>query len=140
MKKSILALIPIFSSVFISVPTQAGRFEPVSGKCWFFRGEELEIEQSCTLSGYSWAGGGYTVLRWEDGVKTVISFGKQGRGSRPCQTENSKFNEEVAVDGVCGEWYHCDLETLEPVEADSSNREELIRCVAVNGNSVCYNY
>ncbi|MFP4651298.1 MAG: hypothetical protein ACLFM4_02595 [Phormidium sp.] len=98
--KSLLISLPIFSLFLGHLPALArfgvGPVEPTAAECWFFRNGQLEERQRCTYSGHSWTGGGVTVLEWEDGVSTVINFGLQGRGERPCP--------EVGVDGVCGEW------------------------------------
>ncbi|BAI91613.1 hypothetical protein L1F28_32240 [Arthrospira platensis NCB002] len=126
--------LPILSLLFGTIYTNAGKLEPTSGECLFFRNGQLEKRQSCTYSGYSWAGGGFTQLEWEDGVSTVINFGVQGRGERPCP--------EVGVDGVCGEWGFRDAATLAPLSQRTlrrmSNGGPMFRCVNVNNNSVCW--
>ncbi|MDT9190165.1 MAG: hypothetical protein P5681_20450 [Limnospira sp. PMC 894.15] len=130
--KSLLISLPIFSLVIGHLPALAGRLEPTRGECLFFRNGRLEERQRCTYSGHSWAGGGGTVLEWEDGVRTAINFGVQGRGERPCP--------EVGVDGVCGEWGFRDAATLAPLDRRraESNGIPTFRCVNVNNNSVCW--
>jgi len=133
-KKWIFPL-PILSLLFGSIYTNAGKLEPTSGECLFFRNGQLEKRQSCTYSGYSWAGGGFTELKWKDGVSTVIHFGIRGRGERPCP--------EVGVDGVCGEWHYRDATTFAPLpnaEPRQTQRNGIptLQCVDVNNNSVCW--
>ncbi|KPQ32495.1 MAG: hypothetical protein ACLFQ7_01215 [Phormidium sp.] len=137
--KSLLISLPIFSLFLGHLPALArfgvGPVEPTAAECWFFRNGQLEERQRCTYSGHSWAGGGVTVLEWEDGVSTVINFGLQGRGERPCP--------EVGVDGVCGEWRYRDAATLTPLsEAERRQTERngipTLQCVDVNNNSVCW--
>lgn len=132
--KFLLLTLPIFSLVLGHLPARArfgvGPAEPTAAECLFFRNGQLEEHQSCTYSGYSWTGGGVTVLEWEDGVRTVINFGAQGRGERPCP--------EVAVDGVCGEWSYRDAATLTPLSQSERDGIPTVRCVDVNNNSVCW--
>lgn len=134
-KLLILASLPI-SFLWATVPPAiAGIVEPMAVNCWFFRGEQLELSQTCTYSGASWAGGGGSRLEWEDGVITLIEFGLQGHGERPCP--------EVGVDGVCGEWSFRHPDTLERIsEAEFNDRTarslDSVRCVDVNNKSICW--
>lgn len=128
--KFLLFALPIFSLVLGHLPARARRLEPTAAECWFFRNGQLEERQSCTYSGHSWAGGGVTVLEWEDGVRTVINFGLQGRGERPCP--------EVGVDGVCGEWSYRDAATLTRIFQSERDGIPTLQCVDVNNNSVCW--
>ncbi len=131
-----------FASSLIATPALAGRLEPTQGRCWFFRDGELELAHTCTIEGVSWAGGGVTVLAWEDGIRTSIAFGAQGRGEKPCSV--------VGVDGVCGYWSSRHPETLEPLsdyEVNDRRSSGLtnVRCVELNVgegvyNSVCWLY
>ncbi len=136
MKKIVLAIISLFPVLAVSSsPAQAGRLEPTAGNCWFFRRGQLDLKQACIYSGYSWAGGGFTTLEWDDGVRTTIAFGLQGRGERPCP--------ELSVDGVCGEWRYRDPRTFQPLtEAERTRRQitdiPVLQCADVNHNSVCW--
>ncbi|WP_071593281.1 hypothetical protein [Kamptonema formosum] len=135
--------LPILFTISLAIlswettPASASKIDPTPVDCWFLRNGELKLTQTCTFSGHSWSGGGFSVLTWEDGVKTVIAFGLQGRGERPCP--------EVGVDGVCGEWRYRHPITFEPL-SDSElnirrrNALDVIQCVDVNHNSVCWHY
>lgn len=136
-KLLLLITLPLSSLLFEITPSMAGPLEPTPADCWFFDSGQLEITQTCIYSGYSWAGGGYSLLEWDDGVKTVIAFGLQGRGQRPCP--------QLSVDGVCGEWRYRDLTTFEPLsDAElnqrrrNSNSLPIIQCADVNNKSVCW--
>jgi len=137
MKKTLLSLLCFVPIALFTSPAQAGRIEPHPVTCWFFQGENLEIKNTCTEEGWSWAGGGGTNLTWEDGVKTKIQWGLQGRGGRICP-EN-----ETAIDGVCGQNYIRDPQTMQPVS--QAEGEHLLRldrrviyCYQVKQNSLCW--
>jgi hypothetical protein len=141
-RKSILFGLTILLSSIGVTPVNAGRFDPTQGTCWFFRDGELELTHTCTIEGASWAGGGVTFLTWEDGIRTSIAFGAQGRGEEPCSV--------VGVDGVCGYWGFRHPQTLEPISdyemnERSSSGLDNVRCVELNVsedtyNSVCWLY
>lgn len=131
----LLVALPVSSLLFRVMPSMAGQAKPTPADCWFFRNGQLEITQSCIYSGVSWAGGGVITLQWQDGVKTTIAFGLQGRGERPCP--------QMSVDNVCGEWRYRDPTTFEPLsdaELDRRNRNRLpaLQCADVNNNSLCW--
>ncbi|MGL4501348.1 MAG: hypothetical protein ACRCU2_19915, partial [Planktothrix sp.] len=96
-KRLLLITLPISSfliGVTSSIVAVAGTMEPRYLECFFFRNGQLEITQHCTVSGTSWAGGGFTLLQWDDGTTTRIPFGLQGRGERPCP--------QLSVNNICG--------------------------------------
>ncbi len=94
-KLSALLLLQVMG--FAVAPAHAGRVEPKSVSCWFFRGEKVELEQTCITEVHNWIGGGVRFIRWEDGVQTTIAWGLQGRGEKPCV--------DISFDGVCGVSY-----------------------------------
>ena len=134
--KKLSALLSILVIGVFVYPAQAGRVEPKSVSCWFFRGEKLELQQTCIYEAQSWAGGGVSSLRWEDGVETKMARGFQGRGEKPC-------GEDTSIDGVCGVRYFRDPTTLKRIsEVEQENRERksqpMIFCVQVRDRSVCW--
>jgi len=133
--KKLLALIPSVLLVISANPAQAGRIEPKPVSCYFFRGEKLEIQQTCIYESTSWAGGAAARLQWRDGVKTAIAWGLQGRGAKPC--------DEVSLDKVCGSTYHRHPKTLQRISKESAmrlsaNKQQALYCVQAGRNSVCY--
>lgn len=139
MKKRLLLMTLPISSFLIGVTSSmvavAGSMEPRYLECLFFRNGQLELTQNCIVSGASWAGGGFTLLQWDDGTTTTIAFGLQGRGERPCP--------DLSVDGVCGEFRYRDPTTLELLsDADQQRRQQnnlpLMQCANVNNNSICW--
>ena len=132
--KKLLALIPSVLLFVLANPAQAGRIEPKPVSCYFFRGEQLEIQQTCIYDSHSWLGGGIATLQWEDGVKTSIAWGVQERGVKTC--------ENTSLDGVCALSYHRDPETLNSIsraELDRMRRNgrKTLHCNQVGRNSVC---
>jgi hypothetical protein len=67
------AFLPAFFTGIFVVPARAGRIEPTPVSCWLFRGDKLELNQTCSYESISWAGGGTSSLRWEDGVRTKMA-------------------------------------------------------------------
>ncbi len=135
-KRSVLILVGLASAFLVS-PAQAGRLDPTSIPCWVFRGEKLELQQTCIVEGSSWLGGGGRTMLWEDGVKTKIAFGIQGRGERPCQ--------DTSVDGVCGTNYSRHPTTLKRItqkEWDNGvcNSQKVIDCVQLQKHSICWQW
>jgi hypothetical protein len=130
----------VFLSAFftgISVPALAGRIEPTSVPCWLFRGEKLELKQTCIYEFYSWAGGAAATLRWEDGVRTKIVWGLQGRGEKPCA------DDSTGVDGVCGTNYYRHPATLKRIssferESRLKNNQPSVNCVQLRSKSICW--
>lgn len=117
-------------------PVRAGRIEPTPVSCWFLRSEEIELEQTCTYESVSWLGGGGSTLLWEDGVKTTLGWGLQGRGRGPC-------GDDWRVDGVCGPLYYRIPNTFEIIYKAERDRRvmnnlDVVNCVRVNDNSVCW--
>ena len=129
------AFLPAFFTGIFVVPAQAGRIEPTPISCWLFRGDKLELNQTCTYESVFWAGGGGSTLRWEDGVHTKIYRGLQGRGERPC--------EDTSFDGVCGGTYGRHPATLKRIsnaerENRASQNQPTISWVQVQNKSVCW--
>ena len=118
-------------------PVQAGRIEPRLESCYFFRGENLELRQTCIYESTSWAGGGVSKLVWEDGVVTNIKWGLQGRGGK------TTCDGEMSVDNVCAVSYSRHPITLkrisrETMERMNRNDQNVISCLQTGRNSVCY--
>jgi hypothetical protein len=130
-----LPFIPLAVILSSVLPPQAiaGMIEPTPVPCWFFRGESIELQQTCSFESISWAGGWQQKLRWEDGVVTVFAYGLQGRGERLC--------EDTSLDGVCGSSYYRDPNSLERIPEDKARQiERPIRCVQPQQNSVCWRH
>jgi len=130
------AFLPAFFTGIFVVPARAGRIEPTPVSCWLFRGDKLELNQTCSYESISWAGGGTSSLRWEDGVRTKMAWGLQGRGERLC--------EDTSIDGVCGVSYGRHPATLKRISNEEqenrrSKNQPTIRCVQVQDKSICYN-
>lgn len=74
-----------------SLPAQSG---PVRDKvnCYFFRGDSLELRNTCKIEDATWAGGGNLKLYWPDGVVTVRQW--QNGPSRVSPTAHSWIDGE----------------------------------------------
>lgn len=134
--KKLIALIPSIMLLLSTNPVQAGRTEPQPKPCYFFRGEQLELRQTCIYESTSWAGGGVSKLVWKDGVVTTMKWGLQGRGEKTC-------NGEMSVDGVCARGYYrhpISFERIsrETMERMNRNDQNVINCLQIGRNSVCY--
>ena len=130
-----IALLSFILPIALPQSAQAGRIEPEPVTCWFFRGEALELKNTCTYESTTWAGGGGQSLNWEDGVKTSMAFGLVGRGTPACKNSN-----ETSVDDVCGKRYGRHPQTLKRLsdrEADRVSRNN-ISCVEVKKKSICW--
>jgi hypothetical protein len=132
-KKSLI-LMSLIAPIVLGAPAKAGRVEPSPISCYFFRDGQLELQQTCIYESYSWAGGGMRSLLWEDGVRTTMAWGLQGRGERPC--------EDTSVDQVCGSTYFRHPTTLDRISDSEAERLQrngsVVRCVQVQTNSVCW--
>ena len=134
--KILAAFLPILVMV-ISVPSaRAGRAESTSVSCWLFRGDKLELKQTCIHESRSWAGGGVGTLRWEDGVQTKIYRGFQENGDKPC-------GENESIDGVCAVRYFRHPTSLKRISAEESlkremNRQSSVFCLQVRDKSICW--
>jgi hypothetical protein len=125
------ALISTLLTIFSITPAYAGRVEPTSVSCLYFRGEKLELQQTCIYESTSWAGGGGSILRWQDGVKTTMAWGLQGRGERPCK--------DWSLDRVCGSYYYRHSRTLKRMSFEETKKfDKSIFCVQARLNSVCW--
>ena len=137
MKKLIALLIPSVFLAFTAPTALAYMIAPTPVSCWFYRGEKLELQQTCIYSFASWAGGGTSSLTWEDGVKTYIAFGKQSpRSGQPNCADK-------ILDKVCASTYCRDPKTLVRIskseqERRYSNSQRSVECVEVNNKSVCF--
>ena len=134
--KKLIALIPSVMLILSANPVQAGRTEPQPKPCYFFRGEQLELRQTCIYESTSWAGGGVSKLVWEDGVTTILKWGLQGRG------EKTTCNG-MSIDNVCALSYSRHPITLkrisrENMERMNRNDQKVIYCHQTGRNSVCY--
>lgn len=123
--------------LLLANPVQAGRTEPQPKSCYFFRGEQLELRQTCIYESASGAGVWAAFLQWEDGVKTRISRGIASKDDKRCKDEG------YSLDGVCGLSYYRHPQTLNRISDKDlkrmrRNNQETIFCVKVGLNSVCY--
>ncbi|MBE9144061.1 hypothetical protein [Planktothrix mougeotii] len=119
----------------VASPAYGGEVKPTPVPCWFFRGENLELQQTCTYQSNSWLGGGGSFLIWEDGVKTKMAWGLQARAGKPC--------EDTSVDGVCGVTYFRHPTTLKRIsqaekEKLKTESQRMIRCIEVQDKSICW--
>lgn len=135
-------LFSAFISIFSTSSAYAGRIEPIQTKCWYFVLEQVEIRHTCVYESTSWTGGGSMSLLWEDGVKTQMSWGLQGRGEYLCNNI-----EDITVDGVCGSTYFRDsvsLNRLAKSEAENrwrsgpEDRQTVAKCIQLQRSSVCW--
>ena len=97
-------------------PAYAGRTEPQPVSCWFFRGEKLELQQTCIYQSFSGAGFWAANLQWEDGVKTRISRGIASKDDRRCKDDG------LSLDRVCGSYYNRHPQTLRRISDKDSKR------------------
>ncbi|MEG4087941.1 hypothetical protein [Microcoleus sp. Pol12B4] len=138
--KIYLTILAVFLPAFftgISVPALAGRIEPTPVSCWLFRGDEVDLKQTCIYESFSWAGGAAGTLRWEDGVRTKLTWGLQGRGEKPCA------DGSIGVDGVCGTNYFRQPATLKQIsnaerESRLNNNQPSVTCVRLRDKSICW--
>ncbi len=124
----------LIGSAIVSFPKAsiAGQFKDRSVHCYFVKGEVIQLNETCTSDGVSWGGGGGHSLKWNDGVVTLIKFGRHGRGERVCPSE-----DQMSVDDVCGKSYYRSAKTFR--RTDSTNGD-LISCVQLERNSVCWKF
>lgn len=118
-------------------PAEARWLKPKPVSCYFFRGEQVELKQTCIYEITFWSGGGVSSLIWEDGVKSNIAWGLQGRGEKICN------DGEMNLDGVCGSVYYRHPSNLQRISQQDvgrmrENGEKVLSCVQVKLNSVCY--
>ena len=109
----------------------AGRIEPVATKCWYLVSDRIQIRNTCIYESHSWTGGGVSYLLWEDGVKTVMTWGLVDDGDPNCQN-----GRQVSVDGVCGLKYARDPVNLKYLS--ESWIDDAARCVRLKRHSVCW--
>jgi hypothetical protein len=131
--KTRFVLISAFLSMIAISPAHAGRVEPTSVPCLYFRGEKLELQQNCVYESTSWTGGGNASLRWQDGVTTKMTWGLQGRGDRPCP--------DWSLDGICASFYYRSQENLRRFPTVLMRHQfvhRFFRCVQARQNSVCW--
>ena len=108
----------------------AGFFKDKTVECYFFKGENLVLQDTCKSDGASWAGGGGHSLKWSDGVVTSIRFGDQSRGVSGCRNRSQNW-----VDGKCGATYSRSAKTLKRIDERGENS---INCVQLDRKSVCW--
>jgi hypothetical protein len=139
-KKSLLYCSGIsFFMLSFASKSMAANVEIESLPCYFFRGEKLTIEQKCSYHMVSWTGGGVIKLVWQDGIKTDLQFGLQGRGERICPPQGPRPFDSMAVDKVCSSNYLRAPESLKIISQDEASRlGRAVQCTRVNRNSVCW--
>lgn len=59
------------------------------GNCYFYRGNNLEIKEACTITTGSGAGVQFVILKWSDGVETPIVREWMGNNSFRYRVGNS---------------------------------------------------
>ena len=139
MKKLPPVALSIVGVALLGQSSIAGEVKPKPVDCYFFRGEQLEVQQTCTYRSSSWAGGGGGSLTWEDSVKTKFQWGLQGRGERLCPQKGDRPFDSMAIDGVCGTNYLRSAKTLKAISQDEGNKlSKVIQCTRVKQNSVCW--
>lgn len=135
--KILATFLPVLVMAISVPPARAGRAEPISVSCWFFRGDKVELKQTCIHESHSWAGGGVGTLRWEDGVQTKIYRGFQENGDKPC-------GENESLDGVCAVRYFRHPTSLQRISAEEEaknrlvNRQSSVICLQVRDKSICW--
>jgi hypothetical protein len=130
--RKLIALIPSVMLMLSASPAYAGSTKPQPISCWFFRGDKLELQQTCIYNSFSGAGVWAGYLQWQDGVKTEIS---RGIVNKRCKG--------LSLDRVCGSSYNRHPQTLQRISDEDSkrmgiNNQKTIFCVQVDRNSVCY--
>lgn len=140
--KTLHILLGAFALLLSAHPALPGRIKPVPTKCWHLSLEQVKIRNTCVYESTSWAGGWTGSLLWEDGVKTKLSGGLQGRGWLLCRNA-----EDIAVDGVCGSVYYRDVATFTRLaDSDAQSRldsgpkgsQSVARCIQLPRSSVCW--
>lgn len=128
-RKILFASLALLSGFVGSQPAIAGAYPDRPGQCYFFRGETLEMHETCTLSTGYGAGAQYVILNWSDGVKTKIFNLTVCKNGGNCGS---------TVDDVKATFYSRDL-FLKPTEEKD---EQELTCYAIhnNDNSVCYRF
>ncbi len=134
--KKLLALLPIIM-IGVVFPARAGRVESTPVSCWLFRGDKVALKQTCIYESVSWAGGGASSLRWEDGVRTKMTWGLQGRGEKPCA------DGSIGIDGVCSTNYFRHPTTLKQIseeerESRLKNNQRIVTCLQLRDKSICW--
>jgi hypothetical protein len=106
---------------------------PTPVPCYYFQGETLELKNTCTYKGSSWAGGGSHTLTWEDGIVTSISYGLGARGAKTCAE-----GEFLVDDNVCAVNYSRSSKTLKSISNDSTS--DRLHCLQMKGKSICWKF
>jgi hypothetical protein len=109
----------------------AGQTQPIPVRCYFFKGETLQLENTCTYQGSSWAGGGSHSLTWKDGIVTSISYGLGARGAKTCAD-----GEFLVDDKVCAASYSRSSKTLKRISNNSDS--DRVNCLQMKGKSICW--
>jgi hypothetical protein len=130
--KRLIPLIPIFLAMAVTLPVKASRIGPHPVSCWFFKGENLQLKNTCIYEYEHWAGGGTQSLRWEDGVTTRMDWGFVERSKRPCKDEDG-----TVVDGICGTSYYRNPKTLKRLSDSETKKLQIkaIYCIQVKQKS-----
>ena len=125
----------LIGSAIVSFPKSAiaRPTPPTPVQCFYFQGNTVQIENTCTYQGSSWAGGGSHTLTWEDGLVTSISYGLGARGKKTCA--DGVF---LVDDDVCGLSYSRSSTTLKRI-SNNSNSDRL-QCLQMKGKSICWKF
>ncbi len=114
-------------NVLLANQAIAGTYSDILTRCQYIQNGNVQIDNTCTQSGATWAGGGAMNLRWEDGVSTLILFGQQTDGQNPCPNPRTPH---VSVDGICGALFQRKVEA-------GDGWVDLI-CATVKDGAVCW--
>ena len=121
--------------IFVAPGRADDEIGPTSVSCWFFRGDRVELKQTCTYRTlWDQERAGAVFLRWQDGVETRISWGYLGDGNRPC--------EDRKVDNVCGIGYFRDPTSLKRISQEESQKRgvgrPIVNCILLPDKSICW--
>ncbi|MBW4419796.1 MAG: hypothetical protein KME13_11275 [Myxacorys californica WJT36-NPBG1] len=127
--KNLLVLLPLGFSFLATLPAIAGSLPEKSVPCYFFRGDRVELKQTCThVAGWGTGAGG-AALTWQDRVVTRLAW----------------ENDELSLDGNKAFSYARDRKTLRRLPSDEAKRLRDNGASALScwqtykyGNSVCW--
>ncbi|MBW4540001.1 MAG: hypothetical protein KME43_12780 [Myxacorys chilensis ATA2-1-KO14] len=128
--KNLLVLLPLGFSFLATLPAIAGSLPEKSVPCYFFRGDRVELKQTCShVAGWGTGGTGRAVLTWQDKVVTNLAW----------------ENDKLSLDGNKAFNYTRDRKTLKRLPLDEAKRLRDNGAPALScwqtykyGNSVCW--
>ncbi len=122
--KKILLLFSLASATLVGQPAKAAITYPTPVRCYFFRGERVEIQETCILSSGSGTSSGEITLQWPDGVITKMRW----------------RNDRLSIDGYDAFMYWRDSRNFQRLPTNIDRTENLLKCwqSESSGNSVCW--